>query len=343
MALEEGLRRREAGYVGRFAPSPTGPLHLGNLRTAFLSWLGARAAGGLWLLRLDDLDTPRNRAGAEASLLEDLAWLGLAPDRPPIRQSDRRGLYASVLSALRRSGRLYPCRCSRRMLMDLSAPHGRSPVYPGLCRHRPRRWGAEEGRLPSWRLRLPDGPLEWHEMLGPPGRLDAAAEVGDVVLRRADGFIAYHLATAVDELLLGIGEVLRGEDLWASTAAQVAVMRVLGAPPPRYGHLPLWRDREGRRLAKRQGAAGLAPFRERGDPPERVIGLMAASVGLVPPGSCLSAAEAAGELRGRSPAVLLAGEGRSPSQKLRDPGRCGGTDLPESVSRSTSVPHDRLQ
>ncbi len=290
-ALEEGVAQRCQGYRGRFAPSPTGSLHRGNLRTALLAWLDARLAGGELLLRLDDLDTPRNRAGCEEGILADLRWLGLDWDGPPIRQSARRGLYATALSALRRGGWLYPCRCSRRLLADISAPHGALSVYPGHCRQRPPHWGVVEGRLPSWRLRLPAGDLCWPERFGPPGRLDGARQVGDGVLRRADGVVAYHLATAVDELSLGISDVVRGEDLWASTGPQVAVMAALGATPPRYGHVPLWRDGAGQRLSKREAAEGLAGARQRGLDAAAVIGELAASVGLVPPGVRISARE----------------------------------------------------
>jgi glutamyl-tRNA synthetase len=269
-------------------------------------WLDARLAGGELLLRIDDLDTPRNRPGAEAAIVADLRWLGLDWDGPLLRQSERRGLYSSVLSALRRAGLLYPCRCSRRLLADVSAPHGGWPVYPGFCRRRPAGWGPEDGRLPSWRLRLPNGPILWQERHGPPGRLDAAGQVGDVVLRRADGFLAYHLATAVDELSLGITDVLRGEDLWASTGAQVALIRLLGAEPPRYGHLPLWRDGAGRRLSKRDRAEGLEGLRRRGLDAAGVVGELAASANLVPPGSRLSARELLEEL---TPQRLAAGLG----------------------------------
>ncbi|MCS5699137.1 tRNA glutamyl-Q(34) synthetase GluQRS [Cyanobium sp. FGCU-52] len=289
--LAAGLERRERGYRGRFAPSPTGPLHRGNLRTALLGWLVARRRRGEWLLRIDDLDAPRNRPGAEEAILADLRWLGLTWDGPPIRQSTRRGIYASVLSALRRAGALYPCRCSRRLLADISAPHGALAVYPGLCRTAPPQWGPVEGRLPSWRLRLGPGSLAWPEH----GRLavsvDGPRQVGDVVLRRADGLVAYHLATAVDELALGIEEVLRGEDLRASTGAQVAVMAALGASPPRYAHVPLWRDASGQRLSKREGAEGLAGYRARGLDAAGVIGELAASLDLVPSGTRLSAAD----------------------------------------------------
>lgn len=306
--IEAGLHRRDQGYRGRFAPSPSGALHRGNLRTALLSWLEARLAGGEWLLRIDDLDTPRNRAGAEQAILADLSWLGLAWDGPLWRQSERRGLYASVLSALRRAGRLYPCRCSRRLLADVSAPHGGWAVYPGFCRQAQAGWGAgADGRWPSWRLRLAAGPIVWREaaaLVTPaaPGRLDGPGQVGDVVLRRADGFITYHLATAVDELSLGISAVVRGADLWRSTAAQVAVMRELGAQPPVYAHVPLWcAQGTGQRLSKRSGAEGLEGLRARGLDAAGVVGLLAASAGLVPPGSRLSAAELVQQLApGRS-------------------------------------------
>lgn len=290
--LAAGEAMRRGGSVrGRYAPSPTGPLHLGNLRTALISWLITRLQGGEWLLRIDDLDTPRNRLGAEAAILADLRWLGLEWDGPLIRQSERRGLYATVLSSLRRAGCLYPCRCSRRLLADVSAPHGRTAVYPGFCRGRPLAWGVQSGRLPSWRLAMGPGDLSWQEQLAAPGCLDASGAVGDVVLRRADGFLAYHLATAVDELSLGISDVVRGVDLWAATGPQVAVMERLGGSPPRFWHVPLWRDAEGRRLSKRDGSQGLEDLRRAGLDGPAALGLLAASLDLVPPGSRLSSAE----------------------------------------------------
>jgi glutamyl-tRNA synthetase len=294
--IQAGLTQREQIYRGRFAPSPTGALHRGNLRTALLSWLEARLHGGQWLLRIDDLDTPRNRGGAAQEIQADLQWLGLDWDGPVIWQSRRRGLYATVLSALRREGLVYPCRCSRRMLADISAPHGSSPVYPGFCVGASQGWGLAAQRLPSWRLQVPQGRLQWRECYGESGDVDGPEAVGDVVLRRADGFLAYHLATAVDELTLGISDVLRGDDLWSSTAAQVAVMVQLGAGPPRYGHVPLWRDAVGHRLSKREGSDGLAGYRNRGFSAAAVIGELAASAGLVPKGSQLSAQELVAQL-----------------------------------------------
>lgn len=299
--LARGVALRRQGYRGRFAPSPSGALHRGNLRTALLSWLDARLAGGAWLLRLDDLDTPRVVAGAEQQIVDDLHWLGLSWDGPLVRQSDRRGLYSSVLSALRRAGVLYPCRCSRRLLADVSAPHGALSVYPGFCRQRAPAWGACQGRLPSWRLRLNGDALTWSERFAAAGRLDGATAVGDVVLRRADGFIAYHLATAVDELELGISDVVRGADLWSSTGAQVAVMLQLGCEPPRYGHVPVLCDAGGQRLSKRDGSDGLAALRQRGLDAAAVVGELAAGLDLVPPGSRLTAAELLQHLRGHWP------------------------------------------
>ncbi len=306
--LEAGLVRRQQGYRGRFAPSPSGALHRGNLRTALLSWLHARLQGGEWLLRIDDLDQPRNRPGAGDQILADLRWLGLAWDGPVVFQSQRRGLYASVLSSLRRCGSLYPCGCSRRLLADISAPHGALTVYPGFCRQGGLGWGPRQGRLPSWRLRMADAALSWPEDSARHGCLEAASEVGDVVLRRADGMVAYHLATAVDELSLGITAVVRGEDLWASTGPQVAVMASLGAPPPLYWHVPLWRDAQGQRLSKRDGAEGLEGLRQCVGDGAAVIGLLAASLGLVPAGSRLSAQELLQQLQ--LPDLLAMVEGR---------------------------------
>jgi len=295
--FEAGLRRRRQGPVGRYAPSPTGPLHRGNLSTALLSWLVTRLQGGEWLLRIDDLDRPRNRPGVAEAILADLDWLGLGWDGAPLLQSQRRGLYASTLSWLRRSGALYPCRCSRRLLADISAPHGAFAVYPGTCTGLDAAWGPIGGRLPSWRLRLASGRLRWQDRLAPAGDLDGPSQVGDVVLRRADGLVAYHLATAVDELSLGISDVVRGHDLWPATAAQVAVMAVLGAAPPAYWHGPLLLDGSGQRLAKRSGAEGLQALREQGLDGPAVVGLLAAELDLLPRGSRISAAELLAELQ----------------------------------------------
>nr|WP_311133996.1 tRNA glutamyl-Q(34) synthetase GluQRS [Synechococcus sp. CS-205] len=294
--MEAADQRRLEGATGRFAPSPSGPLHLGNLRTALLAWLQARLSGGRFLLRHDDLDRPRRRAGAIEAIEADLRWLGLTWDGPPLRQSERTGLYATVLSALRHGGALYPCRCSRRMLAHLSAPHGGWPLYPGTCRDGAHGWGVQQGRLPSWRLKLEPGPLRWQERIGAEGCLESATEVGDVVLRRADGFLAYHLTSAVDDLLLAVTTVVRGSDLWRSTAPQVAVSERLGRPFATTWHVPLWLNEAGERLAKREGVQGLDPLRQEGLDAAAVIGRMASSLELVPSGSRLSAQELLQEL-----------------------------------------------
>ena len=257
------------GYRGRFAPSPTGVLHLGNLQTALLSWLAARQAGGAWLLRIDDLDTPRNRVGAVESIRSDLRWLGLEWDGPVLLQSERRGTYHSWLSWLRRSGRLFACRCSRRELSD-------QPIYSGFCRTAGHSWGWQQQRLPSWRLRVAD-----HDPHGS----------GDVVLRRADGFIAYQLATVIDELSFGITDVVRGADLREALPAQRSLFAALGESPPQFRHGPLLRDARGQKLSKREASSGLEPLRTAGLDAAGVIGLLASGLQLLEPGTRLSATE----------------------------------------------------
>ena len=257
------------GYRDRFAPSPTGVLHLGNLQTALLSWLAARQAGGGWMLRIDDLDTPRNRAGAIEAIQRDLIWLGLHWDGPPVLQSERRGTYHSWLSWLRRSGRLFACRCSRRELAG-------QPIYPGVCRQARHSWGMQQQRLPSWRLRVAD---------------DDPHGSGDVVLRRADGFIAYQLATVIDDISFGITDVVRGADLREALPAQHSLFAALGEDPPRFRHGPLLRDARGRKLSKREASAGLEPLRAAGMDAPGVIGCLASGLQLVPPDARLSATE----------------------------------------------------
>lgn len=256
-------------YRGRFAPSPTGVLHLGNLQTALLSWLAARQAGGAWLLRIDDLDTPRNRPGAIEAIQSDLLWLGLEWDGPVVLQSERRGTYHSWLSWLRRSGKLFACRCSRRELAD-------QPIYPGFCRTAGHSWGWQQQRLPSWRLRVAD-----HDPHGS----------GDVVLRRADGFIAYQLATVIDELSFGITDVVRGGDLREALPAQRSLFAALGESPPQFRHGPLLRDAKGQKLSKREASSGLEPLRTAGLDAAAVIGRLASGLQLLEPGARLSATE----------------------------------------------------
>ena len=268
-ALEQRDGGDGAGFCGRFAPSPSGTLHLGNLSTALASWLQARREGGLWRLRIDDLDTPRVRPGSIDSIQRDLRWLGLTWDGPVIRQSQHRGTYYSWLSWLRCSGQLFPCSCSRR---DLAGAR----VYPGSCRGAERGWGWQQGRLPSWRLRVP--PQDPHGS-------------GDVIVRRADGIVAYQLATVLDDLRTGITDVVRGEDLRDAEAAQRSVFAAIGKPPPRFHYVPLITDGQGEKLSKREDSAGLQFLIAQGADPAAVVGHLAAGLGLLPSGQRCSAQE----------------------------------------------------
>ena len=276
LQLEQGrLLKERSGYRGRFAPSPTGVLHFGNLQTALLSWLQARCSGGEWFLRIDDLDTPRNRPKSLLRIQSDLRWLGLHWDGPPVLQSSRSGIYSSWLSFLRCSGALFACRCSRRDLAGAS-------IYPGTCRAIDAGWGWQEQRLPSWRLRVPE--------LNPYGS-------GDVVVRRADGYVAYQLATVIDELCFGITDVVRGNDLRDALPAQLSIYAALGQSSPRFWHGPLLYDVEGQKLSKREASAGLDVARSKGEDAAYVIGQLAAGLGLVPRGTRLSTEELLSEVR----------------------------------------------
>ena len=271
--LEQLIRghqiRVSVSYRGRYAPSPTGDLHLGNLQTALLSWLQARLAGGQWILRIDDLDRPRNRPGAIERIQSDLRWLGLDWDEPCVLQSARARVYDAWLAWLRRCGALFACRCTRRQLAGHS-------VYPGYCRDTAGHWGLERERFPAWRLKVP--------------RNDPR-ESGDVLVRRSDRITAYHFATVIDEICLGITDVVRGGDLLDSLPSQLSIFDALGQELPRFHHGPLLRDQAGRKLSKRIASEGLEPLRESGLDAADVIGQMASKLGFVPSGSRLSASE----------------------------------------------------
>ncbi|MBF6592231.1 MAG: tRNA glutamyl-Q(34) synthetase GluQRS, partial [Ktedonobacterales bacterium] len=280
---------------GRYAPSPSGALHLGNLRTALLAWLFARRAGGEFILRIEDLDRPRVRPGAAARMLADLRWLGLEWDEGPdiggalgpYIQSQRLALYDAALARLRERGRLYPCYCTRAELARIaSAPHGPDDTlpYPGTCRElsaRARRRHEATGRQPSLRFRVPGTTTRFVDRLAGPVSERLATTVGDFIVRRGDGIIAYQLAVVVDDALMGITQVVRGADLLSSTARQLALFEALDAPPPtEFAHVPLAVDAAGARLAKRDASAGLAAQRATpGIGPERVLGALAASCG----------------------------------------------------------------
>ena len=250
-------------YIGRFAPSPTGALHAGSLLAALASWLDARAPGGLWRLRIEDVDTPRCVAGADQAIVQQLAQCGLVPDGPVLWQSQRSALYQQALDKLVTQGLAYPCGCSRKDIETAQTqPTARhqAAVYPGTCR---KGLGGKPAR--AWRLTvaavrrargLPDLSTWSDRRLGPQAQ-DVAQDVGDFVLRRADGLWAYQLAVVVDDAAQDISDVVRGEDLRANTARQILLQRALGLPTPRYLHTPLVLGPQGEKLSKQNGAQPL--------------------------------------------------------------------------------------
>lgn len=269
--------------IGRFAPSPTGDLHLGNLRTALVAWLFARSSGSAFLVRMEDLDRVQASAEHERSQLDDLAALGLDWDGEVVRQSERFDRYEAAIATLTDAGRTYPCYCTRREIREASAaPHdGPVPdgVYPGTCRAlsgAERRAREADGRPPALRLRTDVGQVTVDDLLVGP----ITAVVDDVVLRRNDGVPAYNLAVVVDDAAQGVEQVVRGDDLASSTPRQRHLAELLALPPVTYAHVPLVVGVDGKRLAKRDGAVTLADQRAVGRTPEHVRLLLAASLGL---------------------------------------------------------------
>ncbi len=244
-------------YRGRFAPSPTGPLHAGSLVAALASWLDARAHGGTWLVRIEDIDTPRCEPAAADFILQQLAACGLHPDEAPWLQSTRGAAYTLALQQLQTQGRAYACGCTRKDIDEALAaagqPHQRfgERVYPGTCRS-----GLHGKPARAVRLRA-DGVVTWHDRRLGTQQQDVAAEVGDFVLRRADGLWAYQLAVVVDDAAQGITHVVRGEDLADNTARQILLQRALAVPTPAYLHTPLVMAADGHKLSKQNGAQTL--------------------------------------------------------------------------------------
>ncbi len=301
---------------GRYAPSPTGDLHLGNVRTALLAWLFARKAGGTYVLRVEDLDRPRVRPGAAARMLEDLRWLGLEWDEGPgcvgaygpYVQSERQALYEAYLGYLRSADLVYPCYCSRaEVARAASAPQegaDEGPRYPGTCRNltiAERRAREEVGRRPCLRFRTPDRVIAFDDLVAGPITQNVAEAVGDFIVSRSDGIPGYQFAVVVDDALMRMSQVVRGADLLGSTARQIALGEALGFPVPVYAHVPLVVDRQGARLAKREHAVGVGALREAGYTVGRVLGALGASCGLCPPGEAVTLDDL---LKGFQPARL---------------------------------------
>ena len=251
----------------RFAPSPTGYMHVGNLRTALYTYLMAKHEDGTFILRIDDTDPTRSTEENTQIILRAMRWLGLDWDRGPYWQSERGAAYDEAIERLAEAGLIYPCFCSRAELHAASAPHASdgTPVYAGTCRGL-------------------SGTIEFCDLAYGPRREVLARECGDFLVRRSDGVVAYQLAVVVDDALMGVTQVVRGRDLLGSCARQIYLGRLLGWEPPEFGHVPLLVAPDGRRLSKREKDLDLGALRERGVTPERVIGLLAAAAGLAEPG-----------------------------------------------------------
>ncbi len=282
--------------VGRLAPSPTGALHLGNVRTFMIAWLCARSRGGRVIMRMEDLDHPKDKPGAAEGAIEDLRWFGFDWDEEYV-QSRRKDFYRDALDALKRKGLVYPCVCSRRDVENAqSAPHsGEQLHYPGTCRGRFATWSealAFSGRAPCWRFRVEaDERVEFDDMFVGRYSQNVAEKLGDFPLARDEGGAGYTLAAVVDDAAMGVTEVVRGDDLLAATPAQILIQRALGLPTPRYCHVPLVVGPDGRRLAKRHGDTRVAHYREKGVRPDAILGMLAASCGWAEVGEEVSLAD----------------------------------------------------
>jgi glutamyl-tRNA synthetase len=275
-------------HVTRLAPSPTGALHLGNARTFLVNWLLARQQGWRVLLRVEDLDGPRVKAGADQQAIDDLTWLGIDWDQGPVYQSTRADIYRAAVDRLLASGAAYPCVCTRREVeLAASAPHAEdgAAVYPGTCRGRFRsvqEARAAAGREPAIRFAVSQGEVEFIDRVRGHVRTDPAKDLGDFVIMKADGTAAYQLAVVVDDAQAGVTDIVRGDDLIDSTPRQILLYRALGLSQrvPAYCHLPLVVGNDGRRLAKRHGDTRLSHYRQRGVTPGRLLALLARWCGM---------------------------------------------------------------
>lgn len=275
--------------VGRFAPSPSGRMHLGNVFSALLSWLSVKSKGGQWLLRIEDIDPVRSRPEYVRLLMDDLCWLGLEWDGEPVYQSQRSDIYIHYYNILCERGLTYPCYCTRADLLATQAPHesdGRV-VYPGTCRHRSLQSKvadpsvSQSGRPAATRLIVPDEEVAYTDGHYGEQCINLAQQVGDFIIRRKDGAWAYQLVVVIDDALMGVTEVVRGRDLLLSTPQQLYVAQLLGFPEPQFYHLPLLLGDSGERLSKRDRSLDMGALREQHTAPE-IIGLLAYLAGLQP-------------------------------------------------------------
>jgi len=274
-------------YIGRFAPSPTGPMHLGSLVAAVASYLDARAAGGRWLVRMEDLDRPRCEPGAADTILYQLDAYGLQWDGAMLYQSQRDDAYAAALDALKEIGAAYPCACTRSQLAQAVRNHEGEIIYPGTCRA-----GVPAGSIArSWRARVPDVSAYFHDRIHGDLQQNLARDVGDFIVKRADGLYAYQLAVVVDDAFQGITHVVRGADLLWNTPRQIHLQTLLGFPTPAYAHVPLITNAAGQKLSKQTLAPALPIARQ-----SAVMMQALAALGHAPPF----------EMAGAAPAELLA-------------------------------------
>ena len=280
--------------VGRFAPTPSGRMHLGNVFAALIAWLSVRARGGEMVLRMEDLDTQRTSGAFAQILREDLCWLGLTWDRETSPQSQLSTLYDGYFEMLRDRGLLYPCYCTRSQLHSVNAPHlsDGTYVYPGTCRDLTPDERAAMGRAPAWRVRVPDKSWEVRDRVQGVSHWNLATDCGDMVVRRADGVYVYQLAVTVDDGLAGVTEVVRGSDLLSSCPRQMYLQELFGFPHPWYAHVPMLLSPDGRRLSKRDRDLDLGTLR-RHLTPEALIGALAYSCGLLDRMEPISASELA--------------------------------------------------
>ena len=270
--------------VGRFAPSPSGRMHMGNLWSCLLAWLAARSTGGVMVLRLEDLDPDRCRREYCDQIMRDMEWLGLDWDGAPVYQSGRTEVYAQAFRELERQGLIYPCFCTRAERLAACAPHRSDgmTVYGGRCRSlsRQERESLEQQRRPAWRAEVPAEEISFTDLLQGVFSENLARDCGDFILRRSDGVYAYQLAVVVDDAAMGVTQVVRGSDLLSSTPRQIWLQDRLGLPRPEYGHLPLLLAPDGRRLAKRDRDLELGRLQERYTAAE-LVGRLAWAAGLI--------------------------------------------------------------
>ena len=284
--------------VGRFAPTPSGRMHLGNVFSALIAWLSVRSQGGEMVLRMEDLDTLRTSDAYAQLLRQDLAWLGLDYDRETPPQSTRGKIYDRYFDRLMEMGLLYPCYCTRSQLHSVNAPHlsDGTYVYPGTCRNLTPQARSAMNRAPAWRVMVPDRLWSLDDRVQGRYELNLAKDCGDMVVRRADGVYVYQLAVTVDDGEAGVTEVVRGMDLLSSAPRQMYLQELFGFPHPQYAHVPMLLAPDGRRLSKRDQDMDLGELQKRFTPPQ-LIGLLAHAAGLIDRPTPISAAELAKEFQ----------------------------------------------